>query len=519
MSAFFLGAEIFIGYNKKLSRVTDDVSFINTPLQPSSWGAKRVMKTRIRQLYENGYIKKKESILFLANQLYASDPETRELVARTIIEEVVGSKYMGLRLRALDILRQTPPIEPYPDASCKNQIDFHTHSAMFDGYYTPTALILEAFEKGLAAVAITDHNKPPFDENIEAERAAEKLGFCFYKGSEISADFYSDITQSLETVHILDIPAHPPKSPKALLKCYTRDFSNLGYLSDLMFPLISKSALLYTDYCTKKQVKRMLGRFTTQYGHYLALSEKDLQGLSRGDTPIPFTIALALWTKYQDQFTRGLQVPDPGGPKTIEPLDNPHEVYRYFLTHPDGGRTRRKKSGPPPDLFSMGRLALALDHKLILAHPNEDPIYLFEEVLEKAALVKLKGGSLYAGVFIGVEYYSHKLQGDYREYTRLYVDWLNKAHPVYKDFPLHFFPGSDTHGKFSPDRPLGLGHNYPGNKDVYHKELKEALTTKPKALSQEEQARLQRELEAWRQLREQRPPDLEGLRRKLCLGQ
>jgi hypothetical protein len=40
----------------------------------------------------------------LTDQLHASDLETRELAARTIIEEVVGSKYMGLRLKALDNL-------------------------------------------------------------------------------------------------------------------------------------------------------------------------------------------------------------------------------------------------------------------------------------------------------------------------------------------------------------------------------------------------------------------------------
>jgi hypothetical protein len=475
-------------------------------------------KERIQQLYEAGYIKDKVPISFLTVQLHASDSKIRELAARTIIEEVLGHKHMELRLKALDVLMQIPQQESHVDTTCRGQIDLHTHSSAFDGYHTSTALILEAFEKGLAAVAITDHNKSPFDKNIEAERAAKKLDYCFYKGSEISADFYSDVTRFLETVHILDIPAHPPKSPKKLLKRYSRDFSKLGYLSDLIFPLINKSALIYTDYCTNKQVKKMLERFTNKHGHYLPLSEADLRKASRSDFPIPFTIALALWAKYRGKLTSQLQISNPDGPKTVGPLDNPNDVYRYFLTNPDGGRTRKKKSGPPPDLFAMGRLAVNLDHKIILAHPNEYPIPLFEEVMEKAALVKEKDGALYGGVFIGVEYYSHKLQGDYKEYVRLYVDWLNKAHPVYRDFPLHLFPGSDTHGKFSPDRPLGLSQNYPTNKDLYNKELKEALTTKAKTLSKEEQDRLQGELEAWKQLREQRPKDLEALRCKLSNG-
>lgn len=472
-------------------------------------------KAKIQQLYQDGTIQEKAPIVFLTEQLNAGDPGTRELAARTMIEEVVGGQYMELRLKALDALMQMVQRKSRPSSPCCGQIDLHTHSAAFDGYQTSTALILEAYERGLAAVAITDHNKPPFDENIEAERAAEKLGLCFYKGSEISTDFESDLTQSWETVHILDIPAHPPRSPKALVKRYARDFSRLGFLSDLLFPLINRSALRYTDSCTRNQVERRLERIRAQYGPSLELSEADLRRVSRGDLPVPFTIALALWTKYREELTHGLQIPGPGGAKMVGPLKSLPEVYRYFLISPNGGRTRKKKSGPPPDLYGMGRLALFLDHKLILAHPNEYPIDLVEEVMEKAALIRMEGGRKYAGVFAGVEYYSHKLQGDYKEYIRRYVNWLNQVHPVYRDFPLRFFPGSDTHGKFSPEQPLGLGQNYPADKDAYNRELKEAIAAPLKALSPAEQDRLQGELEAWKQLREQRPPELEALRRKL----
>jgi hypothetical protein len=467
---------------------------------------------RIKNLYQTGYIKDKEEVLFLSEQLRSPNLEDRELAARTIIEEVVGSKYARLRLRALDILLSLPKKGVESESLYRGQIDLHTHSTAFDGYSTPTALILEAYEKGLIAIAITDHNKSPFDENIEAEKAAKKLDFCFYKGSEISADFYSDNTQKLETVHILDIPAHPPKSPRSLLKAYTREFSNLGFLSGLLFPLIRKSALIYTDYCTQKQVKKMLGRFITQYGHFFKLSEEDLVRVSRGDIPIPFTIALALWKKYQDVLSQQINIPDKAnGIRTLAPLGNPHEVYKCFLANPDGSRTHKKKSGPPPDLFGMGELALALDHKLILAHPNEYPVALFEEAIEKSALVKLKNGRVYAGVFIGVEYYSHKLQGDYKEYVALYVDWLNKTHPVYKDFPLYLFPGSDTHGKYSPDRPLGLGYNYPSNRDIYNQEITKALRTKPKELSTD-----QTQLLLTRQkISDSLPPALRQLREKL----
>lgn len=75
---------------------------------------------------------------------------------------------MELRLKALDALLQIPRREFQGDSPCRDQIDLHTHSSAFDGYDTPTALILEAFERGLNAVAITDQNKPPFDDNLEA---------------------------------------------------------------------------------------------------------------------------------------------------------------------------------------------------------------------------------------------------------------------------------------------------------------------------------------------------------------
>jgi len=476
------------------------------------------LKERITELRRQGYIRDKGVISFLREQLHSPEAEIKELAARTIIEEVLGSRYSGLRLKALDTLLSLGERRHGYPSSCVGQMDFHVHSAAFDGYSTATALILEAWERGLMALAITDHNKSPFDENPEAEKAAQKLGFCFYKGSEISADFYSQLTDRLETVHILEIPATPPKTPRSHLRRYIRDFIPLGPLSLVLYPLIKKSALLYTDYCTRKQVRNMLERFTARYGSDLKVSEEDLIWLSRGDIPVPYTIALAIWQRYGEGLVRGRRMTDREGKEmTLPPLHNAQEVYEYFLANPGGGRIRkRKRPGPPPGLLGMGRQAVALDHKLILAHPNEYPVDLFEEAIEKSALVKMRDGRVFAGVFIGVEFYSHKLHGAYKEYVKQYLDWLNETHPVYRAFPLQLFPGSDTHGRYSPDRPLGMGGNYPLDKEGYRQRLQEGIRRRPEQLSPRRCEEIEEDLRRWKGL--PLPAPLKRLREELKRG-
>lgn len=67
------------------------------------------------------------------------------------------------------------------------QIDLHVHSTFSDGTFTPSMLLKEAYDKGLAAMALTDHDTV---EGIdEAAAAAEKLGIELVPGIELST-FY-----------------------------------------------------------------------------------------------------------------------------------------------------------------------------------------------------------------------------------------------------------------------------------------------------------------------------------------
>ena len=52
-------------------------------------------------------------------------------------------------------------------------IDLHVHSTMSDGTYTPSQLIKLAKDKGLKAIALTDHDT--IYGNKEAHEAAKKI--------------------------------------------------------------------------------------------------------------------------------------------------------------------------------------------------------------------------------------------------------------------------------------------------------------------------------------------------------
>ncbi|HEX2946035.1 MAG TPA: PHP domain-containing protein [Clostridia bacterium] len=66
-------------------------------------------------------------------------------------------------------------------------IDLHTHTTASDGSMTPTELVRHAFEKGLAAIAITDHDSMEgIDQALEEGKT---LGIEVIAGVEISVDF------------------------------------------------------------------------------------------------------------------------------------------------------------------------------------------------------------------------------------------------------------------------------------------------------------------------------------------
>lgn len=91
-------------------------------------------------------------------------------------------------------------------------IDLHTHSTASDGQYTPAALIELASEKGLSAIALTDHDT--IDGIEEAQNAAKRKKIAFVPGIEISVRG----EPSVKELHILGY-CFDPKAPALLAMC------------------------------------------------------------------------------------------------------------------------------------------------------------------------------------------------------------------------------------------------------------------------------------------------------------
>ena len=82
------------------------------------------------------------------------------------------------------------------DGLTKNPlVDLHLHSTFSDGRYTPSQLVEEAASKGLAVIAITDHDS--WNGVTEAQAAAAKLGIKVLTGVELGSQCEND------SVHIL----------------------------------------------------------------------------------------------------------------------------------------------------------------------------------------------------------------------------------------------------------------------------------------------------------------------------
>ena len=74
-------------------------------------------------------------------------------------------------------------------------VDLHMHSTFSDGRYTPTMLVEEAAAKGLAVIALTDHDS--WNGVNEAKAAAAALGVRVLTGVELGSQYEND------SVHIL----------------------------------------------------------------------------------------------------------------------------------------------------------------------------------------------------------------------------------------------------------------------------------------------------------------------------
>ena len=90
-------------------------------------------------------------------------------------------------------------------------IDLHTHTTASDGTLTPRELVARAADKGLAAVAITDHDT--VEGAAHAAELEDEFGVEVVPGIEISAEYFG------YGIHILGYfidPASPSMARRGL---------------------------------------------------------------------------------------------------------------------------------------------------------------------------------------------------------------------------------------------------------------------------------------------------------------
>lgn len=121
--------------------------------------------------------------------------------------------------------------------------DLHLHTTESDGTWTPKQLVEEAFKRGLAAIAITDHDTTA---GIEEALTAAPEGFSVIPGIELSA-----VAEDGEEVHMLGLwinPQYPPLQRELTLlreERYERTAKMIDRLAELGMAISYNEVLLY----------------------------------------------------------------------------------------------------------------------------------------------------------------------------------------------------------------------------------------------------------------------------------
>lgn len=107
--------------------------------------------------------------------------------------------------------------------------DLHNHSVYSDGSYTPYELVKYAKEKGISAIALTDHNTA--DGMEEFIKSAIELGIEYVVGSELTTDYNG------KEVHLLSLFITPENIHRVRLftdeQLYNKKESNIDLAKNL----------------------------------------------------------------------------------------------------------------------------------------------------------------------------------------------------------------------------------------------------------------------------------------------
>lgn len=128
-------------------------------------------------------------------------------------------------------------------------VDLHIHTTFSDGRLSPRAVVEEASARGLAAIAITDHDV--LDGIAEAREAGEQMGVEVVPGIELTADWDGQL------VHILGLLIDP--TDPALLAALKRARQLMErFVDDVLERMASRGLVL-----TRADLSKYRGRYAS----------------------------------------------------------------------------------------------------------------------------------------------------------------------------------------------------------------------------------------------------------------
>jgi len=349
----------------------------------------------------------------------------------------------------------------YRPESYKDRVDLHTHTFRSDGSATPAGIVLQAWQEGMKAIGVVDHNT--FSHIYEAVRAGEILGIDVTPGVEF--DVY-DFDRGIKNMHVV---AYFDKGSSEEYKAWLDSLQGTEMfreLEELKSAYIKKLYQMVENFNQKKLEAK------DGSGEILTLSIEDLRGFIT-DTPNKYQLGMALLAKYGKEKLRVSTYKEATrkyfsdkaewhwqeGEELGEVRMPDGKLPTYIKISPDGIR-----------LDEILKFAVAQGGTLILPHPGEflaskdqttvplsreEKLEIYRKLLEDYAVIEVNGEK-YLGIR-GVELYSSKNTPEDIEEIATMMEDLNANHPIYRRYPLIATAGTDTHSMVGQGVELCIG--------------------------------------------------------------
>ena len=400
-------------------------------------------------------IRDSEIISFLSAIIHDELPEIRLAAARTIIEEVYEDKYADLRLKAFEILLPLMEVPQNHTAPSFGQVDMHTHTRLSDGYVTPTAYILEAYEEGLFGIALTDHNIMPAGPSTNEA----------YKASKILNKFLQQHERNFQLIAGIELDNEFHKTSIHTLLYFPNYFDRYDELMGNPVVIEKMHKLSRLDEERVHSTKNLLENISKQFPEISMKWETFLTKV-RASQISRALVTDELVKAFPEYFkAQGITMPRDGWKKWLPAELKPSIKYKNRLS-----------------LNDTVELIKATGAKFAMAHPEE--VFQMEkkkgqvDTIEKYfsyLISAIMADQIPSDSILGISYFSAKLQNplERNRIRQMFYEICQDYDFMHRD-NLFLLPESDGHGKKTTG-PVGRGIDYPANSTIFRQKLYEAL--------------------------------------------